>query len=221
MPAGSPYRRVRPSEGSRFPSRSEAKRLRLLVANEQRDRLDVLAEVVAILGHELLTSSLQVTDVAEAIARDQPDVAFVGEGAGSEHALNLISEIVHTGSCPVIALVGAQDPAYLHEATRRGIYGYILGEDPVELQGVIDIALHRFADYGGLQRAFDRRAIIERAKGILMARHSLDAEMAFAMLREHSQNTGRKLVDVAQAVVDSHLLLVPSAEKSSTERADA
>jgi AmiR/NasT family two-component response regulator len=42
-----------------------------------------------------------------------------------------------------------------------------------------------------------------------MARHSLDADRAFDMLREHSQHNGRKLVDVAQAVVDSHLLLLP------------
>ena len=30
------------------------------------------------------------------------------------------------------------------------------------------------------------------------------------MLRTHSQHNGRKLVDVAQAIVDSHLLLLPA-----------
>jgi response regulator NasT len=193
----------------------------VLITNEQRHRLDVLAELVAMLGHELLTSPLRVTEVSDAIAQDRPDVALVGEGTSLEHALQLISEIVHTGACPVIALVGETDPAYLHEATRRGIYGYILREDPVELQGVIDVALQRFADQRGLQHAFTRRAVIERAKGILMARHSLDAEMAFAMLRDHSQHTGRKLVDVAQAVVDSHLLLVPANERSDTAITDS
>jgi AmiR/NasT family two-component response regulator len=43
-----------------------------------------------------------------------------------------------------------------------------------------------------------------------MARHSLDAEHAFEMLRDHSQHNGRKLSDVAAAVVESHLLLLPS-----------
>ena len=41
-----------------------------------------------------------------------------------------------------------------------------------------------------------------------MARHAIDADNAFEMLREHSQHNGRKLVDVAQAIVDSHLLLL-------------
>jgi AmiR/NasT family two-component response regulator len=52
--------------------------------------------------------------------------------------------------------------------------------------------------------------LIEQAKGILMARHMTDSEHAFEMLRDHSQRNGRKLVDVAQAIVDSHLLLLPS-----------
>jgi AmiR/NasT family two-component response regulator len=50
--------------------------------------------------------------------------------------------------------------------------------------------------------------LIEQAKGILMARHAIDADNAFEMLRNHSQHNGRKLVDVAQAIVDSHLLLL-------------
>jgi AmiR/NasT family two-component response regulator len=51
--------------------------------------------------------------------------------------------------------------------------------------------------------------VIEQAKGILMARYSTTADRAFEMLREHSQNNGRKLSDVAAAVVESHLLLLP------------
>jgi AmiR/NasT family two-component response regulator len=42
-----------------------------------------------------------------------------------------------------------------------------------------------------------------------MARHSVNAEKAFEMLREHSQHNGHKLIDVAEAIVDSHLLLLP------------
>jgi AmiR/NasT family two-component response regulator len=55
--------------------------------------------------------------------------------------------------------------------------------------------------------------VIEQAKGILMARHAIDADRAFEMLRNHSQRNGHKLSDVAAAVVDSHLLLIPPIEQ--------
>jgi response regulator NasT len=81
-------------------------------------------------------------------------------------------------------------------------------DTPAELQSAIDITLQRFAEYHSLQGAFGRRATIEQAKGILMARHAVDADRAFEMLRDHSQHNGHKLIDVAQAIVDSHLLLL-------------
>jgi len=43
-----------------------------------------------------------------------------------------------------------------------------------------------------------------------MARNSTTADRAFEILREHSQNNGRKLSDVAAAIVESHLLLLPT-----------
>jgi AmiR/NasT family two-component response regulator len=183
--------------------------LRVLIANEKRERLELLAQVVAGLGHEVIAREIYVKEVGVVTAREQPDVALVGLGLSSEHALELITEIVREASCPVIALLEAKDPAYVHEAARRGVFAYIVDGDPAELQSAIDITLQRFAEYQSLQGAFGRRALIEQAKGILMARHSLDADRAFAMLRDHSQHNGRKLVDVAQAVVESHLLLIP------------
>ena len=187
----------------------EIQHLRVLIANERHDRLDLLAQVIAGLGHEVIASEVEVETIAQVTAREHPDVALVGLGHSSEHALHLIEQIVQESSCPVIALLAAEDSAYIHEAAKRGVFAYIVDSTPEELQSAIDITLQRFAEYHSLQGAFGRRAVIEQAKGILMARHSLDADKSFEMLRNHSQHSGRKLSDVAMALVDSHLLLVP------------
>lgn len=188
---------------------AEISPLRVLIANERRDRLELLAQVVAGLGHEVIAREIDVTEVGPVTAREHPDVALVGLGLSSEHALELIAEIVHTSTCPVIALLSARDPAYIHEAAKRGVFAYIVDADAEELQSAIDITLQRFAEFHSLQGAFGRRATIEQAKGILMARHAIDQERAFEMLRSHSQRSGRKVIDVADAVVESHLLLLP------------
>ena len=187
----------------------EIQHLRVLIANERRDRLELLAQVVTGLGHEVIAREVDVTAVAAVTAREHPDVALVGLGLSSQHALELIEEIVQESSCPVIALLSAEDPAYVREAAKRGVFAYLVDTTPEELQSAIDVTLQRFTEYHNLQGAFGRRALIEQAKGILMARHSIDADKAFGMLREHSQHNGNKLVDVAGAIVASHLLLVP------------
>jgi response regulator NasT len=183
--------------------------LRVLIANERRDRLELLAQVVAGLGHEVIAREIDVKEVGPVTSREHPDVALVGLGLSSEHALDLIAEIVHTSACPVIALLTARDPDYIHEAAKRGVFAYIVDGDAGELQSAIDITLQRFAEYQNLQGAFGRRAVIEQAKGILMARHAIDQQTAFELLRAHSQRNGRKLVEIAEAIVESHLLLLP------------
>src|SRR2546421_9326068 len=100
--------------------------LRVLIANERRDRLELLAQVVIGLGHEVIAREIYVKEVGAATARERPDVALVGLGLSSEHALDLIGEIVREASCPVIALLHANDPAYIHEAARRGVFAYIV-----------------------------------------------------------------------------------------------
>jgi len=190
---------------------AEARHLRVLIANEKRDRLELLAQVVIGLGHDVIAREISVKEVGPVTAREHPDVALVGLGSSSEHALELISEIVRDASCPVISILHAGDPAFIREAAKRGVFAYIIDGSPEELQSAIDITLQRFSEYQNLQGAFGRRAQIEQAKGILMARQSINADEAFKRLRDHSQHSGRKLSDIAAAVVDSHLLLLTPA----------
>ena len=185
----------------------ETEHLRVLIANERRDRLALVASIVAGLGHEVIAREIEVADVGAVTARERPDVALVGLGESSEHALGLIERIVQEAACPVILLLHAPDPPFVKEASKRGVFAYITDADVDDWQSSIDIVLRRFAEYHDLEGAFGRRALTERAKGILMERHCVDEANAFKMLREHSRTANRKLVDVATAVVGGHRLL--------------
>lgn len=180
-------------------------RLRVLVANERQDRLADVADVVANLGHEVIAPQIEVSEVGAVTAREQPDVAFVGLGASSQHALELIEQIVHEAACPVVALLHEPDPEFVVEAARRGIFAYITDGDPQEWQNSIEIVLRRFAEFHDLEGAFKRRAITERAKGILMERHAVDDERAFQMLRDQARRTQTMLVEAAQSIIDGTL----------------
>lgn len=192
----------------------ETEHLRVLIANERRDRLALVAPVVATLGHEVVAREIEVNDVGAVTARERPDVALVGLGESSDHALILIEKIVQEAACPVILLIHAPDPGFVQEASKRGIFAYIIDGDSSELQNSIDIVLRRFAEFQDLEGAFGRRATTERAKGILMERHAIDETAAFEMLRHHARAGNRKLIDMASAVVDGHAMLPKHVEET-------
>jgi response regulator NasT len=131
--------------------------LRVLIANQRPERLELINELVGGLGHEVIAREIDVAEVAQVTARERPDVALVGLGESSEHALALISEIVRGSFCPVIALLEAFDGDWIDQAAARGVYAYIVDSRPEELQSAIDITLRRFAEIQGVQGAFELR----------------------------------------------------------------
>lgn len=183
-------------------------RLRVLVSDGPGVRLDEVTQTVAALGHDVIARESSLPDVARITSTERPDVALVIVHEANTKALQLIDRIVHEAACPVIAIIDVQDRDFINEAAKRGIFAYIAdGHDPQELQSAIDIVLRRFAEYHNLEGAFARRAVIERAKGILMERHDIDEQSAFDMLRDEARRTHRKVVDLAEVVIIGRSLL--------------
>jgi AmiR/NasT family two-component response regulator len=191
--------------------------LRVLIANEQDARLNEVSSVVERLGHEVVGRGVDLELVGPLSREERADVALVGLGIDSTRALDLISEIVQEAACPVIALVDAPDPGYITEAAKRGVFACVaLNGDSHELERALDVTLRRFAEFASLQGAFGRRATIEQAKGILMARNGIDADEAFELLKSQSQKSGQKLFEIAEAVIRTNRLLPPADQDADT-----
>jgi response regulator NasT len=188
----------------------EQQSLRVLVANEDRVRLEELAEVASSLGEEIVAREVVPADIAAAARQVQPDVAVIGlHDHHTAHALELIGEVVREGVCPVIAVLDGEDPTFIEAAAESAIFAYVTSLDPESLRGAFDVAMRRFGQTVALEGALGRRAVIERAKGVLMERHGVDDAAAFEMLREQARTSGRKVFDVSEAVLSAHPLLRP------------
>jgi AmiR/NasT family two-component response regulator len=195
--------------------------LRVLLANERPEHLEQIALVVTDLGHAVIARETNIGAVAALTEEGLFDVAVVGVGEDTQHALDLIGRIVREANCPVIAILDVEDPAFIHQAAKRGLFAYITADEASndQLESAIDVVLHRFAEFQDLEGAFGRRALTERAKGILMERHSVDEAVAFLMLRDQSRKTNRKLIEVAQSVLDARALL-PDRGRSDESASD-
>src|SRR5919201_4993703 len=181
-----------------------AKGLKVLVADEDQSALDAVVKLLQRMGHEVSARAVGVDEVSREIDMDEPDVALVKLHDDDEHALELIDEIVDEAECPVLALMEVPEPEFISRAAKRGIFAYVQPVTAETVQGALEVALRRHADVERLNTEIDvlegaiqRRAVIERAKGILMERHSINDREAFERLRSHARANNRKLVDVA------------------------
>jgi AmiR/NasT family two-component response regulator len=192
----------------------ELRGLRVLLADEDEGALRITAATVRELGHQVGELAIGIGEVAEAIARDDPEVSIVVVYEHYAYALDMIQEIAEYARGPVIALIDTQDPGFVGEAAERGIYAYAREATPESLQSAITVAIRRHDEkrelteqVDRLETALERRAVIERAKGILMERHEIGERAAFDRLRDHARSRNRTVVDVAASVAEGHALL--------------
>jgi AmiR/NasT family two-component response regulator len=175
--------------------------LRVLVADESKAALEPVGEALERLGHEVIALAVELAETARAIHEHRPDLAIVALHDDREHALELISEIIDEATCPVCLLAADPSRDFLSAAARRGVFAHLDSTDQTELAGGIDIAVERYRQFRDLLQAFDRRARIERAKGLLMERHGIGEEEAFERLRRHARDTRRPIMGVVEDVL--------------------
>lgn len=185
----------------------ENEHLRILIADGNRERINQVASAVTNLGHDAILRETDLETLGELTSSERPDVTIAIVGEGSERSLELIGKMVKEATSPVIVVLDVEDPSFVKEAAKRGVFAYLVQEEPEGLQSAFDIVLRRFAEYHSLEGAFARRAVTERAKGVLMERHGVYEDEAFSMLRAEARRSGRKVITVAEAVVTSRQLL--------------
>ena len=188
--------------------------MKVLLADQDEGALRIAAALVRDLGHEVTELAVGVEEAAEVIARDDPDLSIVVVYEDDGFALDLIEEITEYARGPVIAMVAKEEPEFVSAAAKRGIYAYAREGMADSIQSAIEVAVRRHAEkqelaeqVERLETALERRALIERAKGILMERHNIGEREAFDRLRDHARSRNRTVVDVSASVAEGHALL--------------
>jgi AmiR/NasT family two-component response regulator len=190
------------------------RQLRVLIADEQREPLERIARMARALGHEVVALEVAPKVVATTIRDESPQLAIVALHDSEEHAIELIREIVDEGVCPVIVQSNGDDPGFAARAAQCGAFAVATPIEADALQAAIEVAIRRFEELEelteqveNLEGALRRRAIVERAKGVVMERQGVDERAAFELLRNRARSSNRTVVDVAQSVLDGQPLL--------------
>ena len=182
----------------------------VLIANTDANGSSDIGAIIRELGHELVQAGPPV-DVEGA---SKPDVALVGPDPAQ--VLSLFSSMGDETPRPVLALLSEANDEVIAEAASVGASTYIVGKDPKSWPVLIEMVLRPFVSCRALEGALRRRAVIERAKGILMERQDVAEREAFELLRGEARQTNHQVVEVAAAVVGGRRLLAPGGGNAVT-----
>ena len=189
--------------------------LRILIADDESIRLMSLRKQLVVLGHRVIAEASNGEEAVALAAATQPDLAILDIKMPVADGIEAAQQITRARPIPIILLTAYNEAELVERAAQANISAYLM--KPVaeeDLLPAITLALIRFRQFEALRRevsdlreALEARKIIERAKGILMRRLGLTEEEAFRRLQKQSQDSNRKLAEVAEAIVMADRLL--------------
>jgi response regulator NasT len=193
-------------------------RLRIAVADDEREMRDFFEKVLPRFGHQVVAVAENGVELVEHCRRTEPDLIITDIRMPELDGIEACGQICRDRPVPVILVSAYHDPALIARAEADHVLAYLV--KPIglaDLQPAIAIAMRRFSELQALQKdchdlrqALADRKIIERAKGLLMKLAGIDEKEAFQRLQQLAAEKNQKLVDAAQAVLIVEKALAPS-----------
>ena len=186
-----------------------AKGLSIVVVEKDRERalmiVDGLREAGAFDVHVIAEDS----GLARKIALRNPDLVLIDAGNPSRDVLEDLTLATAPMERPVAMFVDQSDAAMTKAAIEAGMSAYVVdGLRPERIKPILDAAIARFhmvhkmrVELAETRRALEERKVIDRAKGILMRARGIGEDEAYVLLRKAAMDQGKKVADLAQALV--------------------
>ncbi len=183
--------------------------MRVLVAEDETIiRLD-LKELLERAGFDVCAEARDGIEAVELARSEEPDVAVLDVKMPRLDGIEAARRILEEDPIPIVMLTAYGQDELVARAVEAGVFGYLVKPfREQDLLPAIHTAKARHEELAALREeaesladALAARKVIERAKGVLMAKEALTEDEAFARLRKASQVSGRPLKVVAEAVV--------------------
>ena len=189
--------------------------LSIIVVEKDRDRALLIVDSLRAAGDHDIHVIADQTGLARKISERNPDVVLIDLASPSRDMLEELTLASGPLERTVAMFVDRSDQGLTKAAIEAGVSAYVVdGLRADRLKPILDAAIARFhlfqrmrVELAATKRALEERKIIDRAKGILMKAKRIPEEEAYALLRKAAMDQGRKVADVAEALVTAAGLL--------------
>lgn len=189
--------------------------MRIVIIDDSGLRATVLEEGLREAGYDDIHIVPPRGGFVARLERMAPDVVLMDLGSPSRDTLEEMLSVSRALARPIAMFVDQSDESMIGAAIDAGVSAYVVdGLRKERVKPVLELAVRRFNAFARLQTELDDarsqlsdRKIIDRAKSILMSQRGLSEPDAYALLRSSAMNQGKKIVDVAQALITASDLL--------------
>ena len=190
--------------------------LSVVIVEEDRDRALLIVDSLRAAGDFEIHVVAERTSLARQIQTRNPDVVLVDIASPSRDMIEELTLASSPLERPVAMFVGESDGTLIRAAIEAGVSAYVVdGLRSERIKPVLDAAIARFrmfqrmrTELEATKRALEERKVIDRAKGLLMKARGITEDEAYALLRKTAMSQGRKIADVAEALVTAAGLLL-------------
>ena len=182
----------------------------MLVADDSQKDVSLLNEGLKLAGYDVVEVSMSASALLDRVADLQPDVIIIDSDSPTRDTLEQLSFVNARQPRPIVLFTEDRDNETIQAALQAGVSAYVVaGMQPDRLQPILDVAVARFEQDRALrdelrdtQERLAERKLIERAKGLVMKQKNVDEEEAYRVMRKLAMDRNRKLLEVAQQIID-------------------
>ena len=192
-----------------------ADQTRILIIDENPVRAAIIEDGLREAGHDNVEWLRERHNLLAQIAAIDPEVIIIDLGNANRDVLEQMFQVSRLVKRPVAMFVDKSDSEATHDAMVAGVSAYVVdGLKKERIKTIMDMCISRFHVFAHLQEeladvktALADRKVIDRAKGILMARKQITEQDAYALLRKTAMNEKRRIGDIARTIVTAEEIL--------------
>lgn len=192
-----------------------ADRLRIVVVEKDRDRAMMIIDGLQDTGNHDVTVIGDDTGLARKLAAIDPDVVLIDLENPNRDVLEALTLASNPHERPVAMFVDRSDEQVMRAAIEAGVSAYVVdGLARERIRPVLTAAIARFhmvarlrSELDATKAALEERKTVDRAKGLLMKAKGIGEEEAYALLRRTAMDQGKKLAEIAAALITALELL--------------
>jgi response regulator NasT len=184
-------------------------KLRVLIADDEALIRMGLRTMLGEAGYQVVGEAGDGRRTLDLIRKLDPDLIFLDLKMPELDGLAVAEQVLAGGPRPIVVLSAYGDRDYVDRAKQLGVMAYMVKPiKEADLIPTVEMAMTHFrtmsalsGEIKDLEDALETRKLIERAKGVLMAREGLTEADAFKKIQKASRDQRRPMKEIAQEVI--------------------